>query len=167
MSPTILILLIILVPIVVLMVLRINAALVFLSLCLGNILVQYVATDANAFMTLFSATDKASSIAVGNNLIKIALLAFPPLLTGLFMIKTVRGARLFLNILPAAGVGILGGLLIVPLLTPQLSRSIVSSSLWIQAQQAQSLIVGASALGSLLVLWLQRPKTGGHDEHHA
>ena len=166
MSPTILIALIVLVPIVVLMVLRINAALVFLSFCLGNILVQYVANDAHSFLTLFSASDKASSIAVGNNLIKIALLLFPPLLTGLFMIKTVKGGRLFLNILPAAGVGMLGGLLIVPLLTPHLTKSIISSSIWIQAQHAQNIIVGASALSCLLVLWMQRPKSGGEEHHH-
>jgi ABC-type spermidine/putrescine transport system permease subunit I len=69
-----------------------------------------------------------------------------------------------LNLLPAAGVGLLGGLLVVPLLPGGLSHDIVGSSLWDQVLRAQDLIVGVSALICLLVLWLQRPKTG-HDKH--
>ena len=55
MTPAIALSAIVLVPAVLLMVLRINAALVFLSLCLGNVLVQFVAPDAHSFLTLFSA----------------------------------------------------------------------------------------------------------------
>jgi hypothetical protein len=83
-------------------------------------------------------------------------------LTAIFMTRTVKSyGRLALNILPAAGVGLLGGLLVVPLLPPGVSHNIVNSSLWSQVQRTQDLIVGASALVCLLVLWLQRPKTGG------
>jgi hypothetical protein len=81
------------------------------------------------------------------------------------MIKTIHGnSRLLLNILPAAGVGLLGGLLIVPLLPPSLAHDIIGSSLWSEVQKAQALIVGSSALVCLFVLWLQRPKTG-HRKH--
>jgi uncharacterized membrane protein YuzA (DUF378 family) len=81
------------------------------------------------------------------------------------MIRTVhRGPRLVINILPAAGVGLLGVLLVVPLLPVDLSNNILTSSIWGQVQNAQDLIVGASAVVCLLVLWLQRPKTGG--KHH-
>ena len=79
----------------------------------------------------------------------------------IFMIRTVRGyGRLALNALPSIGVGLLGALLVVPLLSPGLSHNIVDSSLWDQVTKAQDLIVGMSALVCLLVLWLQRPKTG-------
>ena len=158
---------IVLIPVLVLMLLRINAALVFLSLCLGNVLVQFIAPDANSFLTLFSA-HVPRGIDTGNNSIKIILLLLPVVLTAIFMIRTVRGhGRLALNLLPAVGVGLLGGLLIVPLLPAGLSHNIIDSSLWSQAQRAQDLIVGTSALVCLLVLWLQRPKTGGskHRKH--
>lgn len=162
MSPTIVLSAIVLVPVLVLMILRINAALVFLSLCLGNVLVQFIAPDANSFLALFSAhVPKGAD--TGNDAIKIILLLFPVVLTAIFMIRTVRGnGRLALNLLPAAGVGMLGGLLIVPLLPGGLSQNIIDSSLWAQALRAQDLIVGGSALICLLVLWLQRPTTGGH-----
>lgn len=168
MNPTIILGAIVLVPLVLLMVLRINAALVFLSLCLGNILVQFVAEDANSFMTILQST-KANSVvdAGGDNIIKLLLLLLPVLLTSVFMIKTVKGVKLVLNILPAAGVGLLGGLLVVPLLSPELAGSILESTLWIEVSKAQNLIVGTSALVCLFVLWLQRPKAGGGEEKHA
>jgi len=164
MTPEVTLGLLVLVPVILMMILRINAALVFLSLCLGNVLVQFVAPDANSFMDLFSAKLPAGA-GGGSDTIKLTLLFFPVVLTAIFMIRTVHGTgRLTLNILPAVGVGLLGGLLIVPLLPPGLSHNITGSALWDQMQRAQDLIVGASALLCLLVLWLQRPKTG-HDKH--
>ena len=164
MSPELTLGLIVAVPVLLLMALRINAALVFLSLCLGDVLVQFVAPDADSFMALFSAR-VPKGVDTGNQTVKIILLLLPVVLTTIFMIRTVKGyGRLALNVLPAAGVGLLGGLLVVPLLPPGLSHNIIHSSLWAQVQRAQDLIVGASSLVCLLALWLQRPKTG-HSKH--
>ncbi|HTB49278.1 MAG TPA: hypothetical protein VK712_04310 [Verrucomicrobiae bacterium] len=162
MSPQIILGAIVLAPVALLLLLRINAALVFLSLCLGDVLVQFVAPDANSFVTLFAA-HVPKGVDTGNDNIKLLLLLLPVVLTAIFMIRTVRGyGRLALNLLPAAGVGLLGGLLVVPLLPAGTSDTIINSSLWSQVLRAQDLIVGSSALVCLLVLWLQRPKTGGH-----
>jgi hypothetical protein len=166
MTPVITLAAIVIIPVVLLMVLRINAALVFLSLCLGDVLVQFVAGDASSFFSLLSSSHVTTPIHTSNNNVDLVLLLFPVVLTALFMIKTVRGGpRLLLNVLPSAGVGMLGALLIVPLLPAGLSSNIINSSLWSQGQRAQDLIVGASALACLLVLWLQRPKTGGEGKH--
>ncbi|MDL2341704.1 MAG: hypothetical protein QFB87_01325 [Patescibacteria group bacterium] len=170
MTPTIILGAIVAVPLALLMILRINAALVFLSLCLGDVLVQFVADDANSFISLLQsthATQATDTVATGSNFIRLVLLLLPVLLTAIFMIKTVKGAKLLLNILPAAGVGLLGGLLVVPLLSPGLSTNIIQSSLWLQVTKAQNLIVGSSAMVCLLVLWLQRPKAGGGSEKHS
>jgi hypothetical protein len=157
---------IVLVPVVLMMVLRVNAALVFLSLCLGDVLVQFVANDTSEFLTLHANQVPQQAASAGSNTIKMVLLLLPVVLTTVFMIRTIRGpGRLLLNLLPAAGVGLLGGLLVVPLLPAGLSHNIVDSSLWPQIQRAQDLIVGASAVVCLLVLWLQRPKAGGFRKH--
>ena len=162
MSPQIILGAIVLAPVALLLLLRINAALVFLSLCLGDVLVQFVAPDANSFVALFAA-HVPKGVDTGNDNIKLLLLLLPVVLTAIFMIRTVRGyGRLALNLLPAAGVGLLGGLLVVPLLPAGTSDTIINSSLWSQVLRAQDLIVGSSALVCLLVLWLQRPKTGAH-----
>jgi hypothetical protein len=166
-TPAIILGAIVLVPIVLLMILRINAALVFLSLCLGDVLVQFVAGDANSFTNLFSSSHRIQSLTTSSSGFKLLLLLFPVVLTAIFMIRTIKGSRLALNLLPAAGVGLLGGLLVVPLLSAGLSHNIIDSSLWAQAKRAQDIIVGASALVCLLVLWLQRPKTATGDEKHA
>lgn len=168
MTPEVVLGLVVLVPVALMIALRINATLVFLSLCLGSVLVQFVAPDANTFFQLFSAKVPAG-LDKGNDTIKIILLLLPVVLTAIFMIRTIQGkGKQALNLLPALGVGLLGALLIVPLLPPGLSHNIVNSSLWQQTQKAQNLIVGISALACLLVLWLQRPKTGSgkHSKKH-
>lgn len=162
MTPEVILGAIVVVPVLILILLRVNAALVFLSLCLGDVLTQFVGADAQDLLNLLSKSNATSQISASDNIIKIVILLIPPVLTTLFMIKTVKGyARLALNLLPAVGVGMLGGLLIVPLLSADLSRNVLDSSLWIQVQRAQDIIVGGSALVCLLALWMQRPKSGG------
>ena len=161
MTPTLILGSIVVLPIIVLLLLRINAALVFLSLCLGDVLVQFVAPDASSFFNLFSANN-INTHGAGNNTIKLILLVTPAILTAVFMIRTVKGRmRLLLNILPSAGVGLLGALLVVPLMSKGIQHNIITSSFWDQAQRSQDLIVGSSAMVCMFVLWLQRPKAGG------
>lgn len=156
------------VPVVAMMVLRINAALVFMALCLGSVLTQFVADDAGWLMSLASPkVPQAGS--VSESMIKLALLLLPPLFTAIFMIRTVNGSRLMPNVLPAIGTGFLAALLAVPLLTPGTAVPIMASPLWQEVIKLQDLIVGSSALLCLFVLWLQRPKTGEgkhHRKHH-
>lgn len=167
MSPEFTLAAIVLIPAVLLMVLRINAALVFLSLCLGNVLVQFVASDASTWLTTFSSSHTTTVVTTTNSNVKIALLLLPAILTAVFMIRTVGDqARLLLNLLPSAGVGVLGALLVVPLLSPNVSRDIIASNLWWQAQQAQNAIIALSAVVCLVVLWMQRPKAGGSLSKH-
>jgi Na+(H+)/acetate symporter ActP len=166
MTPEIILAAVAIIPVVLLMLLRINATLVFLSLCLGNVLVQFVSPDVHDFLTLFS-SKSAHNVSATDQTIKIALLLLPVVLTAVFMIRTIRGnGKLFLNLLPAAGVGLLGALLIVPLLPGGISHNLMATTIWTETSKAQDLIVGASALICLFVLWLQRPKTGGEDKHH-
>lgn len=161
MSPELTLGAIVVIPAVLLMVLRINAALVFLSLCLGNVLVQFVASDASTWLTTFSSSHGNATAATHGD-IKIALLLLPAVLTAIFMIRTVSGTpKLVLNVLPAIGVGLLAALLVVPLLASEVSHNIIASSLWWNAQQAQNIIIAGSAVVCLVILWMQRPKTGG------
>jgi hypothetical protein len=165
MDPTIVLAAVIVAVVVVIMFLRINATLVFLSLCLGAVLMQFISNDANSFIDLFN-TKAGQSVSADNSTIKIFLLLLPVVLTALFMMKTVRGhGKLLLNLFPAIGVGLLGALLIVPLLPGGVSHTINGSNLWEQIKRAQDLIVGVTALICLFVLWMQRPKTGEGKKH--
>lgn len=153
------------IPIAVLTVLRINAAMVFLSLCLGYVLVQFVANDTDSLIS-FIAPNEASISATS---LKLGMLLTPVILTCIIMIFSVHGKmRVTLNALPAAGVSVLGLLLAVPLFTPGLRFAIQELNLWQQINQAQALIVGVSAFISLLFLWTAR-RSGEkleHSKHH-
>ena len=146
------------VPFLFFMMLRVNATLVFLSLCLGDVLMQFVAPEVMQFLSIFSAHGSASHISLNN--IKLALLLLPVALTAIFMIRTVRGGKLALNVIPAAGVGLLGALLAIPLLPQRFSALIMADPLWRQLTNMQVMIVGVTTLLCLLVLWLQRPQAG-------
>ena len=141
------------VPLAVLVVLRINAAMVFLSLCLGYVLVQFVANDADSLIN-FMAPDETSLSATT---LRLVMLLAPVVLTSVIMLFSVQGrVKAALNALPAAGVSVLAMLLAVPLFTPGLRYAIQSQSLWQEITKAQPLIIGASAFISLLFLWTAR-----------
>jgi hypothetical protein len=151
-------------PIIILTVLRINAAMVFLSLCLGYVLVQFVANDADSLIS-FLAPDTDSLSA---STLKLGMLLTPAVLTAMIMAFSIHGRlRSLLNILPAAGVSVLGFLLAVPLFTPGLHYAIQSQTLWQEISQAQAMIVGVSAFISLVFLWaLRRSLSHSERGHH-
>ncbi|MGH7142075.1 MAG: hypothetical protein ACREF5_01200 [Candidatus Saccharimonadales bacterium] len=146
----------VIVPTAVLMFFRINATMVFLGLCLGYVLTQFLGSDAKSFADTF-----LSSATVSTSVMKLVLLIFPAFFTAFFMIHTVRGSRLVLNALPSLSVGCLLALLVVPLLPTATSHAIIGTSLWQQASRLQDIIIGLGALVSLLFLYLLRPKKYG------
>ena len=142
-------------PVITVMVLRANATLVFLSLCLGAVVTQFLEHDIEDFANLFFPQANLAPYEF-----KIGLVLAPALLTAVLMLRSVKGAKYWLNILPAAAVGGLVPLLVVPLLPAMASQPITQEQLWQGLSRAQDLIVGGGALVSLLFLWLQRGKRG-------
>lgn len=142
-------------PLVVLTFLRINAVMVFLGLCLGEVMLKYVGADANSVLH-FLLPHASGTVSVST--IDLFLLLGPAVATAVFMVFSVRGKiRMLINIFPAAGTTFLGVLLVVPILAPGLRYAIENLSLWQNLLRAQDLIVGVSALMSLIYLWAQRP----------
>lgn len=161
MSPEVIIIGLLAVPVVLLFLLKVNAALVFLSLCLGDVLVQFAGHDAASIIAGASTSAYATT-----STIQLGLLLAPVILTILFMLGTVHGqSKRILNLLPAIGVGLLTLLLVVPLLPPGLHYNIVHSSLWQNIQTYESGIVALSTLICLIFLLLSRPKHHGDDKH--
>ncbi|HET8671347.1 MAG TPA: hypothetical protein VFM05_12190 [Candidatus Saccharimonadales bacterium] len=150
------------VPMALLTVLRVNAAMVFLSLCLGYVLVQFVANDADSLIG-FVAPD-AESLSASS--LKLIMLFTPVVLTMIIMAFSIHGRlRVGLNALPAAATSLLTFLLAVPLFTPGLQYAIQSQNVWYEVHQAQALIVGAGALVSMVFLWSQRRRAKHAEEH--
>lgn len=148
------------VPLLALTILRINAVMVFLSLCLGDVLVRYVASEANSMLNLFA----PSAPSVGVSTVQILILLAPAILTSIFMLLSVHGrSKQIMNVLPAAGTASLAVLLVVPLLPNATKHAIQNQALWMQLSKLQALIIGVTAILSLLFLWAGRRK-GGHEE---
>jgi hypothetical protein len=166
MNPLFILLALLVAPLLILTVLRVNAAIVFLSLCLGNVLVQFIGADAGTL--LGSASARAPGVVPSSqSLINFVLLLLPVVLTAIIMINTVHtGAGRAFNILPAIGVGVLGVLLAVPLLSAGLTGSITHLTLWHKLEALQSLVLSVSTLLCLLFLWMQRPKVRKEEKHH-
>ncbi|HZM64500.1 MAG TPA: hypothetical protein VFB59_05180 [Candidatus Saccharimonadales bacterium] len=148
-------------PTLALVLLRINAALVFLSLCLGAVLVQYVAGEANSLITLFSKQEGTLS-ASG---IQLTLLLAPAIVTCIVSVLSVHGKlKTMLNILPALASSALGMLLVIPLLPSGLRFELETEQVWQVLVKSQALVVGAGALVSLTFLWMQRGSFKHHDK---
>jgi cytochrome bd-type quinol oxidase subunit 2 len=161
---------IIILPIAILVTLRVNATLVFLSLCLGNVLTQFVATNTSSLTNLLYSSHINVLLNSPNNNWKLVLLLLPVVITTALMFRTVKGhSRKLLNVLPAAAVGLVGALLVVPLLPSSTAQGLVNNSLWNQLTNYQAVIVSISALVCLSMLVLQRPKggKGKHGKHSA
>jgi hypothetical protein len=151
-------------PVLLLYLLRVNAAFVYLSLCLGDVLVQFSGDDAASIVAGASTTANLTT-----STIKLALLVAPAILTVLFMMGTAKGQKRLLNVLPSAAAGLLLALLAVPLLPPGLGNSVTALPVWVNTSQLQSGIIAGSTLVCLLFLWMSRPKHGGEKhkgKHH-
>lgn len=149
-------------PILLILLLRANAAIVFLSLCTGSVLTQFVSADAVDMYNSF----QPHSGDVAESAVKLVLLFLPALLTIVFLRGGVSGSKQIFNILPAAATGVVAVLLAVPLLAPGLRYSITGSNTWLSVEQFQGVIVGAGVLVSMLLLWVRQPKHGKDKKRH-
>ena len=148
-------------PLVLSFVLRVNAGVIFLALCTGSVISEFVSGDASQlFNSIFPHSGNIS-----NSVIELVLLLLPAALTIVFMRRSMTGAKTLVNILPAVASGLLTALLAVPLLSPGTRYNIMGTQAWSILTQYQSLIIGAGAFVSLLVLWSTKPKHDKKGKH--
>lgn len=162
MDPIIIIGIIALAPVVVLTLLRANAATAFLALCLGNVLGVYVANDAVELLRGYIAPNSQFT----ESFITLVLLWLPVVLVAIFMARTVSPKQRLLNLLPALAVGSLGLLLSVPFLTPDLQSAVEADKTWQQFVSYQAAVVAAGTVISLALLRMRGKTDEGHKGKH-
>lgn len=149
-------------PVLTFLVLRVNAAMVFLSVCLGAVLVDHVSSDADMIVNSFSPTTNSLS----QTTIELALLLIPAVVTAVVTTLSVHGRlRVVLNIFPAAASSMLMVLLAVPMLPRGVAFNLMTQDGWRMLSNAEALVIGAGALVSLFFLWTQRRNFRQHDKH--
>ena len=148
-------------PILLFLILRVNAALVFLSVCLGAVLVDHVAGDANMIVGSFSPTTNSLS----QSTVELSLLLIPAIVTTIIMAWSVHGRiKVVLNFFPAAASSMLLVLLTVPMLPRGLAFALMTEPTWRVLSNAEALVIGLGALVSLFFLWTQRRNFRHHDK---
>ncbi len=162
MAPIVIIGLLAGVPVAVIFLLKSNAAIVFLALCAGSLLAQFVTTDATNIFNSF--LPRYGSISYST--IQLSLLFAPALFTAMFTRKSMSGPRAILNLGSAVAVGGVGALLAVPFLAGGVQHNITTTDVWFTLQQYQAAIVGAGVLVSLFSLWFMHPKHSDKRKKH-
>jgi hypothetical protein len=137
-----------LLPVLAILLLRVNGAIAFMSLCLGSVLVAYTSTDVDDLVNSFAAKGALNV----NQWVQLTLLIAPFLLTILFTRGSVKGAKKMTNLLPALAAGLLFALLVVPLLSANIQRQIHHQAAWTQLSNLQTSVILGGALFSLIFL---------------
>jgi len=142
-----------LLPALAIVLLRVNGAIAFMSLCVGSVLVTYTATDVTDLITSFSAK---GTLNVGQ-WVRLVLLVAPFVLAVLFARGSVQGHKKLINILPALASGALCTLLAVPLLPAGVQRHIQHLTAWHQLNDLQTaVILGGAAFSLAFLLFTHR-----------
>lgn len=150
------------IPVVLLFWLRSNAAVVFLALCTGSVVAKYVSNSTNGPLNDLMAKLGPSS----QNYVQIGIILLPAVITALLLRQHVSGAKMIINIIPAAMCGLAVAVLVVPLL-PYGAKSLAESDKsWTMINQYQPLIFAGGALVSFLLLWSDHRKRGKHHGKH-
>lgn len=154
-----------LLPAIAIIVLSVNGAIAFMSLCLGSVLISYTSSDVTGVISSFSAKNHVLNT---NQWVQLGLLVIPLILAILFTRKSVKGAKKYTNVLPALSTGLLFALLVTPLLSANLQAQIKHQSVWTQLSNAQTAVVLSGAAFSLLfILITHRTKHDDGDKKHS
>jgi len=147
---------------VLLLFLRTNAAVCFLALCAGSVLVEYSGT--NIALIASSVTSGAS---YASHTAKIVLLLVPLVIVAVFLRGQLPKALIPLGFIPALATSLLALVLIVPLLPDHVAESVTSTETWAVVTQYQELTVGLGVVMSVVLLvMMAKRQHGKHKKHH-
>jgi hypothetical protein len=139
-------------PLLLTFLLKSNAALSFLSLCAGFVIISFASFD------LKNLTGQLN-FSVNSSTLNLTLLILPLLFTLLFTKgKSKNGFGRALSLLIALCAGVLLALVGVPLLSSSLRSGFSDSSAWSDLQKAQAAVVGAGVFLSLMFVWAKNLK---------
>jgi hypothetical protein len=139
---------------------RVSAVFLFISVVSGSLLVQFMGDDAILAAGMLFKGQNADVMT------QFALLFLPLILTMLFMRKTMKKSKVLLHIVPLIGVGLSAAVFALPVFADHIEEQIVSNQYGGMLNDANDVIVGATAVAVVLLMWLtERHKEGKHGKH--
>lgn len=138
--------------------LRANAAVCFMAVCAGSVLVE--ASGSNMGLVASSLTSGYGSA----SMIAQIVLLFVPLLACLWLVRgQVPKSLLILNFIPAVCTALLSAMLLIPLLPEDIRSQITDVQTWQLMTQYYEFVVGAGLVSSILLISMTIKKP--HDKH--
>lgn len=147
MTPLILLAAIAGVPVLVALLLRVNAVFLYLSVAAGNLLVMSVADDADLVLGMVASGVNTRMVA------RFGLLLVPVVLTLLFLRKTMPRSKMLLHILPIVGSGLMLAAFALPFLSSDAQAQVYDSTYGEIINSAQDIVIGAATLLTLFLAW--------------
>lgn len=149
--------------VVALLMLRANAAICFMALCAGSVLVASSGDNMGLF-----ATSLTSGMSAASYVARIALLTVP-FLACLFITRgQVHKVLLPFSLIPSVCMALLTVLLLVPLLSSEFVAQVVVTQTWDLLQQYKEPITGIGVVSSVVFLsfTMKKPKDRHKKGHH-
>lgn len=143
-----------------LLVFRINASIVFFSLCAGSVLNNQVGGEASLFISSFIKNGDTSRA-----ITSIGLILLPAIFSALIVRKSISANKLLANIVPSIAAGCLVVLLLVPFIPGGLQNQLTDSISWEYLERFEPLVLVIGMLSSVLLLWLSKDKTKKDKKH--
>lgn len=143
----------------VLLLIRTNTAVVFLSVCAGSVLLSATGKDTDLLAHSFS-----SGPGISSNLLQAVLVLLPAIVSALVLIKRMPKNKILLAVIPAICAVVVGLTLVYPFLTGSFQNTLTDSKGWSLIAQYYQLIVAVGVVSSLTTIALTMPKK--HRDSH-
>ena len=162
MLPDVLLAIIAVLPLVLLLVLRSNAAIVFLAVCSGVLLQQQFGPDAH--LILDAVLPRSSS--VYGQVLDICLVALAPLIAMIMLRNKAKGLKYLLGIIPGVCTGLLMVLAIVPFVSSITQDNMKATEFWRNLYEFRGAVVLLGVVSSLLIITPGKKHEDAHKKHH-
>ncbi len=140
---------------------RTNTAVVFLSVCAGSVLLGAMGKNTDILAQSFTIGPPVSV-----NAVQAGLVLLPGIISALVLMKRVPKSKLLFAIVPAVCSVIVGLTLVYPFLTGSFQQTLIASKGWSLIAQYYELIVAAGILSSLFTILLTMPGQHKEDKHN-
>lgn len=157
MMPLVLIVTAVLLPVLLALVLRVNAVMLFLAVAVGALLERAAGDSAELALAMVSRSETVSYIA------HIGVLLLPVLLTLFFLRKTAK-RNVLIGLLPLFATSFALSVLILGLLPPHLQQVVYGQPFGAFAKQSSDLAITVAAILNLALAW--RTHSHKHDGGH-
>jgi hypothetical protein len=132
--------------------LKANSGLVFLALCSGDVLVNFANKNMAYVNGHINSRLIPSHFTISQPSLEIAIILAPAVLVILLVRHTSGPTKWLLQIPPAIATGLLGALLVTPLLSLKIQNSVMKNNSWSLLEKNQIPVVAAGVLVSVLVV---------------